>query len=113
MQNILRTQIQYIISLRVLDDVIVREINNENLRRPPSTKGGRLVANFILKILAAFHQATHRENVVSAFEQAGICSRSTGPDPYMVGRDVFVDRARAREVVNKLGLYADLERVEG
>ena len=36
-----------------------------------------------------------------------------GPDPYMVGRKVFVDRARAREVVNKLGLYADLERVEG
>ena len=68
------------------------------------------MANFILRILAAFHQATYRENVVSAFEEVGIWSRSTGPDPYMVGREVFVDRARALEVVYKLGLYADIER---
>ena len=111
-KNIMRTRTQYVISLRVLDNVIVREINDENLHQPPSPERGRLMANFILQILAAFHQATHRENVVSAFEQAGICSRSMGPDPYMVRREVYVDRARAREVVNQLGLYADLERVE-
>ena len=70
-----------------------------------------MLVDFILQILAGFHQATHRENVVIAFGQAGICSRSTGPDPYMVLREAFLDRARARAVVDQLGLYEDRERV--
>ena len=71
-----------------------------------------MIVDFILQILTAFHQATPPKNVVSAFEQAGICSRSTGRDPSMVRREAFVDRARARLVVKELGLFRDEHEIE-
>ena len=71
-----------------------------------------MIVDFILQILAALHEATPPSNVVSAFEQAGICSRSTGPDPYMARREAFVDRARARQVIKELGLFRDEQKNE-
>ena len=71
-----------------------------------------MIVKFILQILTAFHEATPPSNVVSAFEQAGICSRSSGTDPYMARRETYVDRSRAREVVKELGLFRDLPRIE-
>ena len=71
-----------------------------------------MIVDFILQILYGFHQATPPANVVSAFEQVGICSRSTRLDPYMVRREAFVDRARARLVVKELGLFRDRPRIE-
>ena len=71
-----------------------------------------MIVEFILQILTAFHQATPPKNVVSAFEQAGICSRSTGPDPYMPYRETFVDRARVRLVIKELGLFRDEQKIE-
>ena len=46
-------------------------------------------------------------NVVSAFQQAGICSRSDRPDPYMVHHKAVVDRTRARLVTEELELFVD------
>ena len=46
-------------------------------------------------------------NVVSAFQQAGICSRSDRPDPYIVHHEAVVDRARARLVIEELDLFVD------
>ena len=71
-----------------------------------------MISDFIVQILTAFHEATPPANVVSAFEQVGICSRSTGEDPYMVLRETYVDPARAREVVRELGLFRDLRKIE-
>ena len=111
-KSIMRGRFQYLINLQDLDDAIADEIDREIRRQPPSPERGRMIVDFILQILHAFHQATPPANVVSAFEQAGICSRSTGPDPYMVRREAFVDPTRARLVVNELRLFRELRRIE-
>ena len=104
-KNIMRSRFQYLINLQDLDDAIVEEIDDEIQGRPPSPERGKLIVDFILQILYAFHQATVPITVVAAFKQAGICSRSTGPDLYMVGREAFVDPTRARLVVDELRLW--------
>ena len=106
-KSILRSDSHYVIQLRDLDDVIVDDIEANRENRPPSPEKGKLLADFILQILKAYHQATPPDNVVSAFEQAGICSRATGIDPYMVGREAFLDPTRARLVMRSLGLFTD------
>ena len=80
-KNIMRSRFQYLINLQDLDDAIVEEIEDEIHGRPPSPERGKLIVDFILQILYAFHQATVPITVVATFKQAGICSRSTGADP--------------------------------
>ena len=106
-KNLIRWNSNYVIKMQAIDDVIVDDLDAQTQGRPPSPEKGKLLADFILQILKAFHQATYRENVVSAFAQAGICSRAFARDPYMVAREAFVDPARALLVVRRLGLYAD------
>ena len=105
----MRSRFQYLINLQDLDDAIADEINADNRHEPPSPERGKMIVDFIVQILTAFHEATPPTNVVSAFEQAGICSRSTGQDPYMVHRETYVDRACARQVIKELGLFRDLQ----
>ena len=69
---------QYIINLQDLDDAIGDEIEADNHHQPPSPERGKMISDFIVQILTAFHEATPLANVVSAFEQVGICSRYTG-----------------------------------
>ena len=80
-KNIMRTSFQYRINLQDLDDAIVDDIDRENGNQPPSPERGRMIVEVILQILTTFHQAPPHKNVVSAFKQAGICSRSTRVDP--------------------------------
>ena len=111
-KNIMRSRFQYLINLQDLDDAIGDEIEADNHHQPPSPERGKMISDFIVQILTAFHEATPPANVVSAFEQVGICSRSTGEDPYMALRETFVDPARAREVVRELGLFRDLQKIQ-
>ena len=103
-KNIMRSRAQYVISLHDLEDAVIEEINEENNGLPPSPERGKQMADFILQILAAFHMASHREGVVTASEQAGICLRATGPDPYMVRREL---------VHHPLAAFTQLGQVNG
>ena len=71
----------YVINLHQLDEVILEDIEASRRRRRVRPERGRLLGEFVLQILTAFHEATSPMNVVSAFEQAGICSRSDMPAP--------------------------------
>ena len=62
------------------------------------------MAEFILNILQAYHQATTPELVVSAFEQVGNCSRASA-DNNLARRETFVDPTRARLVIAETSLY--------
>ena len=97
----------YVINLHQLDEVILEDIEASRRRRRVRPERGRLLGEFVLQILKAFHEATSPMNVVSAFQQAGICSRSDRPDPYMVHHKAVVDRARARLVIEELELFVD------
>ena len=108
---LMRNSQKYIIDLHELDEVILEDIEASRQRRTVRPERGKMLAEFILQILKAFHEATSPINVVSAFEQAGICSRSDRPDPYMVHHKAVVDRARARLVVDELDLFINAERL--
>ena len=108
---LMRNSQKYIIDLHELDEVILEDIEASRQRRTVRPERGKLLGEFILQILKAFHEATSPINVVSAFEQAGICSRSDRPDPYMVHHKAVVDRARARLVVDELDLFINAERL--
>ena len=97
----------YVINLHELDEVILEDIEASRRRGRVRPERGRLLGEFVLQILKAFHEATSPMNVVSAFQQAGICSRSDRPDPYMVHHKAVVDRARARLVIEELELFVD------
>ena len=103
---------KYVINLHEVDEAIIDDIEAYNEGRPPSPERGKLLGDFILHILKAFHEATSPINVVSAFQQAGICSRADRPDPYVVYHKPVVDRARARQVIRELDLFLAEERLQ-
>ena len=94
-KNLIRSNSRYVINLRDLDDALAREVEAETQGRRPSVERGKMLADFILNILQAFHQATTPEQVVSAVEQVGICSRGTAGNLYTM-REPCVVPTRAR-----------------
>ena len=109
-KNIIRTNSSYLINLRNIDQTVEDEAAAANEGREPSPKKGMKLAQFILCILQAFHQATTPQLVISAFEQVGICSRAS--EGHNLGkREAFVDPTRARLVVAETGLFRDTEPV--
>ena len=109
-KNIIRTNSSYLINLQNLDRAVADEVAAANEGRDPSPKKGMKLAQFVLCILQAFHQATAGPLVVSAFEQVGICSR-TCEGNNLRKREAFVDPTRARLVVAETGLFRDAEPV--
>ena len=110
LKSIIRSNASYTINLANIDRAVADENAAENERREPSTEPGKKLADFIIAILQAFRQATTPPRVVSAFEQAGICSRFV-EEGDSNQRVAFVDPTRARLVVSETGLFRDLEPV--
>ena len=75
-KSLMMSNQKYVINLHELDERIVEDIEAYNRREELPPERGKLLGQFIIQILKAFHEATSPVNVVSAFEQAGICSRS-------------------------------------
>ena len=99
-KNLIRSNSSLSINLQNIDGAVRDEAAAEREGREPSTEPGKKLAEFIVCILQAFHQATARSLVVSAFDQVGICSRpSRGNNP--PARESFVDPTRARLVVDE------------
>ena len=69
------------------------------------------MADFLVHVLSAFHQATAPNLVVSAFEQAEICSRSCGDGRNIYSRVAYPDPSKARLVKEELGLFKDTEPI--
>ena len=93
LKSIIRSNASYTINLANIDRAVADENGAENEHREPSTEPGKKLADFIITILQAFHQATTPPRVVSAFEQDGICSRFVEDD--FNRREAFVDPTRA------------------
>ena len=111
LKSIIRSNASYTINLANIDRAVADENTAENERREPSTESGQKLADFIIAILQAFHQATTPPCVVSAFEQAGICSCFVdGGD--LNQRVAFVDPTRARLVMDETGLFRDRVPIE-
>ena len=82
----------YVINLHRLYDVLLEDIDVSRRRRRVGLEPGKLLAEFILQILKVFHEATSPMSWMSAFEQAGVCSRSDRPDTFMVHHKAVVDQ---------------------
>ena len=101
-KNIIRSDTKYRVDLQLLDEAISEDVDAENTGIPLPAKKGRLLAEFILKVLRAFDQATTPDNVVSAFAQVGIRFRmSDGPG--IDHRVCYVDPGMARVVMARFG----------
>ena len=103
-KTIIRSNASHVTNLINIDQAVADEnaARNENWR--PSTEPGKKLADFIILILQAFRKATTPPRVVSAFEQAGICSRFA--DRVDLNRRVpFVDPTRARLVMEETRLF--------
>ena len=68
LKTIIRSNASYTINLRNIDRAAADEVEAEREHREPSTERGKMLADFILAILQAFHQSTAPTRVVSAFE---------------------------------------------
>ena len=58
LKSIIRSNASYTINLANIDRAVADENAAENERREPSTEPGKKLADFIIAILQAFHQAT-------------------------------------------------------
>ena len=126
MQNLIRSDTRYLINLGELDEAIAQTIDAENNEdapqeapqeapeapeapAPPRRKrneNGKLLAEYILKVLRAFDRATTTDNVVSAFAQIGIHSAMTD-STNVDRRSVYVDATTARLGVEQFGTLPD------
>ena len=101
-KNLIRNDTKYRVDLQELDEVLAQDNDAENTGVPLRVEKGLLLAEYILKILRSYDQATLNGNVVSAFAQVGIHFRMT--DRANINRRVaYVDPSTARVVANKLG----------
>ena len=101
---LIRTNSSYVVNLHNIDRAVADEVAARNGRRRPSAEPGKKLADFILTILQAFHQATTPPRVVSAFEQVGLCSRFAD-NVGLIRRVAFVDPTRARLVIEETDLF--------
>ena len=108
---LIRTYASYTVNLWNIDRGVEDEEAAERERHEPSTERGKKLAESILTILQAFHQATTPPRVVSAFEQVGICSRFANDDD-LVQRAAFVDPTRARLVMEETNLLQQTAPVQ-
>ena len=108
-KNLIRTDTRYAINLHDLDEAIANDADAENLPdgdgqqaqavRRRRTETGRLLADYVLRILRAFRDATFDTNVVSSFAQVGIHADTTEDG----SGTAFVDPTTARLVVERCG----------
>ena len=99
-KNLIRADTKYLINLRILDQAVAEQTEAETRGEEIPSERGRLLAEFVLKILRSFEQATVPDNVVSAFAQVGI--HFDFVDPNNTDRRVcYVDPATARVIVAK------------
>ena len=110
-KTIIRSNARYFIALQTIDEAVADEVEAERQGRPVSTEQGNRMADFLVQVLSAFHQATVPNLVVSAFEQAGICSRSCGDGRNIYSRVAYPDPSKARLVKEELGLFTDTEPI--
>ena len=100
-KQLIRSDTKYVINLHKLDQAIVRQIEAENLRDYRVEKG-QLLAEYVLKILRAFEQATTADHIISAFRQVGVHSKLEVRGN--LNRWVsFADPTTARVVVSNYG----------
>ena len=103
-KNIIRSDTKYDVNLHELDSVLVEEMEAESGGVQIAPERGKLLGEFIVKVLRSFDQATTPDLVVSAFEQVGIHLKLT--DPGNVDRRItYVNPATARVVVDKFGIF--------
>ena len=110
-KSIIRDVARYSVKLNEVDEAIAADLDNSNGVRPHRrAEPGLALAEYILAILDAYEKAATRNNVASAFAQAGLLTMA--PDPLHPEREVaYVDPTRARVAVRELGLFADREPV--
>ena len=101
-KNLIRNDTKYRVDLQDLDEALAQDNDAENTRVPLPAEKGLLLAEYILKILRSFDQATTPDNVVSAFAQVGIHFRMTSRGN-INQRVSYVDPTTARVVVNTFG----------
>ena len=102
-KNLIRGDTKYVIKLHELDRAMMEQTEAETERRAVPAEKGRMLAEYVLRILRSFEQATVHDNVVSAFEQVGI--RSNLVDRRNINAKVaYTDPATARVVVAKFGV---------
>ena len=77
---------------------------------PRRAERGKALPESIAVILDAFERATSRRRIVSAFSQVGVFYELV--DPHNFEKLVTkVDPARARAVIERTGLFADMPKV--
>ena len=108
---LIRSNASYTVNIRNIDSAAADEEAAEREHREPSAERGKKLAEFILTILQAYHQATTPPRVVSAFEQVGICSRFAN-DVDLDRRVAFVDPTRARLVMDETNLFRQTVPIE-
>ena len=73
-KNLIRSDTKYQVDLQELDEAIAQDVDAENTGVQLPTEKGLLLAEFILKVLRSFDQATTPDTVVSAFVQVAFGS---------------------------------------
>ena len=102
-KNLIRSDGKYVIKLDELDAAMTEQIEAETEGREVPPEKGRLLAEFILRILRSFEQATTGVNVKSAFAQVGIHFKHT--DRANTHKRVsYTDPETARAVVARMGV---------
>ena len=100
-KRLIRSDTKYVIALHDLDRAIAQQIEAENHGQEERVEKGQLLAEYMLKILRSFEQATTPDLIISAFRQVGIHSKMEVRGN--LNRWVsFTDPTTARVVVSNL-----------
>ena len=103
-KTVVRDRASYALNDEELNDALDDNTDQVPQAVPPRPRveSGKLLAEFILKLLRSFDQATTPDNVVSAFAQVGIRFRMTD-GPGIDRRACYVDPRIARVVMARFG----------
>ena len=102
-KNLIRSDTKYVIDYNELDAAMAEQMEAENTGAEIPPERGRLLAEYVLRILRSFEQATTKGNVRSAFAQMGVCFNIV--DPNNTDRRVsYVNPATARAIVARFGV---------
>ena len=102
-KNLIRGDNKCVIKLNELDRAMAEQTEAETHNEEVPPERGRLLAEYVLRILRSFEQATVHDRVVSAFAQVGIRSKLLERrNPY--SRVTYTDPSTARVVVSKFGV---------
>ena len=71
-KNLIRSDTKYIINYNELDEAVAEQMEAENTGAEITPERGRLLAEYVLRIMRSFEQAAVCGNILSAFAQAGV-----------------------------------------